>query len=239
MHKTKRKIIDYLRYNPGSRFADLQQDEDSNKLSYHLKVLEQDNIIEKKDSKYYLTREGKKLLNFLSETAETRKQPVSVVALIPEKDGKVLLQERLKEPWYGYWLVAAGKIEFGESFAEAIQRELKEETGLSGEPEFIGMVSSRSYDKEKLTYHVHMYCYKIKNLKGQVKKVKEGKNKWFRPEEVDKIKMHPLDHMIFEKRNDRVWLIEQDEYFDGEKLKRTETRYIIKPRTCDLNFDEM
>jgi ADP-ribose pyrophosphatase YjhB (NUDIX family) len=229
MHEIKRRIIHHLRYHPGAKFSELKiESVDSNKLSYHLKALEKKGIIEHKESRYILTGEGKKLLNFLSnETAETRKQPVCVVAMIPVDKDKVLLQERLKEPWYGYWLLVAGKIEMGESLKEAIDRELFEETMLEGEARFAGLVSSRSYDKDKLTYHIHMYCFKLANLKGKLKKdIKEGKNRWFKQKDVSKLKMHPLDYMIYKKRDETDWLIEQEEYFDGEKLLRTETRNI-------------
>ncbi|MBS1267128.1 MAG: ADP-ribose pyrophosphatase [Candidatus Woesearchaeota archaeon] len=227
MHEIQRKIIHNLRYNPGSKFADLSiKSVDSNKLSYHLSELVKSKLIENKNSRYYLTKEGKKLLNFLTDkTAKTRKQPVCVVGLIPVKEDKTLVQKRLKEPWYGYWLLIAGKIEFGESFKQAVDRELLEETDLKGNSKFIGMVSSRSYDKDELTYHVHMYCYRITNLKGELAKdVKEGKNRWLSDEEISKNKMHPLDYFIYKKRNEEGWLLEQEEYFDGEKLLKTKVK---------------
>lgn len=229
MHETKREIIHTLRYKPGSRFSDLKSDGiDSNKLSYHLNRLEKQDLIKNIDSRYFLTDEAKKQLNFLTDdTAEIRKHPVVVVALLPIRGNKILLQERLKEPWYGYWLYVSGKVEFGETFDEAIARELFEETGLRGKSSFVGMVSSISKQNEKTAYHVHMYCYRITDISGKLKAdVKEGKNKWFTLSDLPRDKMHPLDYIIFTKKDDKPWLLEQDEVFDGNDL-------------VDMNFNNM
>lgn len=43
---------------------------------------------------------------------------------------EILLVRRAHDPGKGLWAVPGGKIEFGESVAEAATREVKEETGL-------------------------------------------------------------------------------------------------------------
>lgn len=51
-------------------------------------------------------------------------------AAIVEKDGRVLLGVRNKEPESGKWVLPGGKVEPFESFEDAVKRELLEETGL-------------------------------------------------------------------------------------------------------------
>lgn len=46
-------------------------------------------------------------------------------------DGAILLIERATEPSAGRWSVPGGRVEVGETLAEAVVRELAEETGLS------------------------------------------------------------------------------------------------------------
>lgn len=46
------------------------------------------------------------------------------------KDDMILLQNRIKKDWQGYTL-PGGHIEPGESFVDAVIREMKEETGLT------------------------------------------------------------------------------------------------------------
>ena len=53
---------------------------------------------------------------------------ITVLCLISDGN-KVLLQNRIKEDWKGYTL-PGGHVEQGESFVDAVIREMKEETGL-------------------------------------------------------------------------------------------------------------
>ena len=56
-----------------------------------------------------------------------------VGALVVDQ-GKVLLVERAVEPFKGYWDIPGGFLDSAEHPAEAVRREMKEETGLEVEP---------------------------------------------------------------------------------------------------------
>ena len=45
-------------------------------------------------------------------------------------DDAILLVKRGREPGRGLWAVPGGKVEWGETLAEAVQREVREETGI-------------------------------------------------------------------------------------------------------------
>lgn len=47
--------------------------------------------------------------------------------------GRVLLIERAHEPYQGFWGMPGGAVELGETVAEALCREVREETGLEVE----------------------------------------------------------------------------------------------------------
>jgi ADP-ribose pyrophosphatase YjhB (NUDIX family) len=51
-------------------------------------------------------------------------------AFVRDGDGRVLLILRANDPGRGLWSVPAGRIEAGETSAEAAVREVREETGL-------------------------------------------------------------------------------------------------------------
>lgn len=54
----------------------------------------------------------------------------SVVAVIINHDGEVLLTKRNVPPFQGEWVMPGGKIDLGEPIIRAIQREVLEEVGL-------------------------------------------------------------------------------------------------------------
>ena len=59
----------------------------------------------------------------------TEKAEFTVLCLIQDGN-RILLQNRVKEDWKGYTL-PGGHVELGESFVDAVIREVKEETGLT------------------------------------------------------------------------------------------------------------
>jgi len=57
----------------------------------------------------------------------------SVVAVIVDSDGQVLLTKRNVNPFKGEWVMPGGKIDLGEPIIAALQREVMEEVGLQVE----------------------------------------------------------------------------------------------------------
>ncbi|MEX5716901.1 NUDIX domain-containing protein [Geodermatophilus maliterrae] len=60
-----------------------------------------------------------------------------VGAVVLDDAGRLLLVRRRNAPGRGLWSVPGGRVEPGESLAEAVEREVREETGLvvrAGEP---------------------------------------------------------------------------------------------------------
>lgn len=59
-------------------------------------------------------------------------RPEVCVGAIAVDAGQILLIRRGRGPAQGSWSVPGGRVETGETLAEAVVRELREETGLSG-----------------------------------------------------------------------------------------------------------
>ena len=71
--------------------------------------------------------------------------PLSAVAVVAEKDGKILFIKRAVQPAKGMWALPGGFIEQGESVERAAMRELKEETGIKAKKaEIIKVVTAQS-----------------------------------------------------------------------------------------------
>jgi 8-oxo-dGTP diphosphatase len=59
----------------------------------------------------------------------------SVVAMIVDDDGRVLLTKRSIPPFQDLWVMPGGKIDLGEPILDALKREVHEEVGLEVEVE--------------------------------------------------------------------------------------------------------
>ena len=70
--------------------------------------------------------------------SRTENVELTVLCLIEDGD-RILLQNRIKKDWRGYTL-PGGHVEPGESFVDAVIREMKEETGLTIlDPRLVGI----------------------------------------------------------------------------------------------------
>ena len=73
------------------------------------------------------------------------KQPVSVLVLLHDSNGRVLLLERADKP--GFWQSVTGSIESGETLYETACREVLEETGITlSNGQLIDRKESRLYE---------------------------------------------------------------------------------------------
>ena len=79
-----------------------------------------------------------------------------VGAVVTDETGRYLLVRRGREPARGSWSVPGGRVEPGETDAEAVAREVREETGLDVEVlELVGYVERPGPDGS--TYAIHDY----------------------------------------------------------------------------------
>jgi ADP-ribose pyrophosphatase YjhB (NUDIX family) len=71
---------------------------------------------------------------------------VAVGAIVFDEAGRILLVERGRPPGVGLWTVPGGRVERGEKLAEAVAREVREETGLEIEVGELAAVVERMGD---------------------------------------------------------------------------------------------
>ncbi len=65
-----------------------------------------------------------------TETREYPERPILAAGGVVIQDGRVLLTRRGQPPLEGRWSIPGGIVELGETIADAVVRELKEETGI-------------------------------------------------------------------------------------------------------------
>jgi 8-oxo-dGTP diphosphatase len=194
-HPIQRNILLKLIHTPEASFTELQGDEkDSNKFAYHLSALEKNSIILKKDNKYKLSQEGKRLSSFIEGDTGTKAAFPTFAGVLIIKDGnRILAQKRLKEPFYGYWGLISGKINFGFNVEECAKRDLTEETGLTAEHgRLIGINQAKTFEDGKMIHHHIMFFIKLSGLAGELKEqTHKGVNRWMTLDEFMKKERFP------------------------------------------------
>ena len=84
---------------------------------------------------------------------------LTVDAVISDAEHGVLLIQRARDPYAGYWALPGGFVEEGETVEQACTREAREETGLTVEPvELLGVYSHPSRDPRGHTVSVVFLC---------------------------------------------------------------------------------
>ena len=87
---------------------------------------------------------------------------VAVAGIVFDDAGRVLLVERGKPPGMGLWTVPGGRLEGSETLAQAVAREVREETGLIVEVGPLACVVERMGDD----YHFVILDYLARVIGG-------------------------------------------------------------------------
>ena len=188
LHPAQTKILRELLFTPKARFSRLNTAGlTTDHFSFHLKRLVSEGLIEKTEGRYRLTLTGKEFAGRLdTETATLEKQAKIDVLVGAIKDNKFLVQQRLKEPYYGFHGFITGKIRRGETVFEAASRELLEETCFTAKLILAGVKHKMDYDKEKgLLDDKFFFVIRAENPKGKLKeKFEGGRNFWAAEKEI-------------------------------------------------------
>lgn len=217
-HEAQMKILRHLLLSENAGFAELQKSTDltSDHFNFHIKKLVDEGYVQKTDDAYSLTRAGKEYANRMDTDEKViEKQPkLSVVLIIEDDDGRLLAQERLKQPYFGFWGFATGKVRWGETVLEAAARELAEETGLTATLREAGLFHKMDYDKHTNDFLEDKYFLVIHGTKpsGDFISDMEGHhNEWLAREDITK------KSKVFESITQISELTQKPDYFFHEQ----------------------
>lgn len=191
-HKAQVAILRHLLFVPSANFAELQKQTEltSDHFNFHIKKLIAADYVEKAGGSYRLTPKGKEYANRLdTDEHAIERQPKISVALVVEREvggrREFLFQQRLKQPYYGFWGRLGGKVRWGESLTEAAARELLEETGLSATFSYRMLYHKRDYTPEgKLLEDKIFLIMHTDHAVGELtERFEGGLNKWMTQEE--------------------------------------------------------
>lgn len=194
VHEAQIAIIRYLLFRLHAGFAELQKVTDltSDHFTFHLHKLIEVGYLEKDDTRYTLTSQGKEYANRMDTDENViEKQPKVSIAITLERrnangEREFLFQQRKKNPYFDFWGRVGGKIRWGESILEAARRELKEETGLEADMEYKLLYHKRDFNKESgelLEDKIFLCVYGTNHSGGLVEVFEGGVNRWMTIEE--------------------------------------------------------
>jgi len=128
------------------------------------------------------------------------------------KDNQILLQNRTKKDWKGYTL-PGGHVELGESFVDAVIREMKEETNLDVvHPQLCGV---KQFPIENGRYVV--FLFKSNEFSGELKSSDEGEMIWVDRNELSNLSLvadfkELLNVMENDQYSEFQYVIDNDEW---------------------------
>lgn len=118
-----------------------------------------------------------------------------VVAGIIREENKIFATQRGHGEFNGYWEFPGGKIEFGETPEEALEREMEEE--LATKVEVGELVQMVEYDYPD--FHLSMYCYLCSVIEGDLQLIEHLDAKWLSAETINSVNWLPADMDLIER----------------------------------------
>jgi ADP-ribose pyrophosphatase YjhB (NUDIX family)/predicted transcriptional regulator len=230
IHEAQVAILRELLFHPSAGYAEMQKPTGltSDHFNFHISRLVELGFVEKKQrGEYTLTHKGKEYANKLDTDSNTIERQPKVSVLIVgwrdregTKEREFIMQQRLKNPYYGYWGWLGGKIRWGETVTEAAARELKEETGLEADLEYKGLYHKMDYNQQtrEMLEDKFFFLVRATNFRGDlIVNYEGGKNAWCTAAEMDKL------DKIFQGMRETYG------YARGDQLTFNEQRFYYNP----------
>ncbi|MCB4204268.1 (deoxy)nucleoside triphosphate pyrophosphohydrolase [Deferribacterales bacterium Es71-Z0220] len=121
---------------------------------------------------------------------------ILVAAAVIIKNDKVLLARRKKgQRLESFWEFPGGKVEYGETLQQCLERELYEELGIIAEAGKIIAESTYNYKDET----VNLFAILTNIKEGNFKLTVHDKIKWVKADDLTKYNLAPADVPIAQK----------------------------------------
>jgi len=120
----------------------------------------------------------------LKNRDEPLRAPCVAVGAIVIKKNRILLVERGKAPSRGKWSIPGGSVHLGETLREAVEREIKEETGLrikAKDPVYVFDYIERE-KRGRVRFHYVIIDFSAERIGGRLQPADDARDAgWFTP----------------------------------------------------------
>ena len=111
--------------------------------------------------------------------------PRKVLTLVLlRQEGKVLLGMKKRGFGVGKWNGFGGKVEPGETIAEAAAREVREECGLIVDPDDLEATAEMEFEFKDDPVKLEVHVYQTRKFSGEMIETEEMKPEWFEEDSV-------------------------------------------------------
>ncbi len=155
------------------------------------------------------------------------KKQFRVVAALIRKDGKVLLTQRWPGRHLGLtWEFPGGKVEEGEDDREALERELKEELGVTAKIGTCCFETRHGYGARE----VHLLIFRCKLIEGTPRALDVKAMEWADLESLAERKFPPADLLFVQELvAGRIKAEEENEYEEEEEPAFKPAQVVRRP----------
>ncbi len=124
------------------------------------------------------------------------RRKITVVGAMIERDGKYLITQRKPTATLPLlWEFPGGRVEPGETDAQALARELKEEMNISVEVGEQAMHVQHAYPD----YDIDFRVYRCRLVGGEIQHIKVHDHRWVAAEDLDEYEFPSADQKTFEQ----------------------------------------
>ena len=131
--------------------------------------------------------------------------PQVAVGAVVFHDNRVLLVRRGKAPADGQWAIPGGRVELGESLAQAAEREIQEETGLlvaAGDPIYVFDIIDRDA-AGRIRFHYVIVDLAARYLGGSLRHGDDAREaRWVAAHELPDLEVSPPTRHLLTSRFD-------------------------------------
>lgn len=231
IHNVQTKILRELLFHETARYSDIQKSTSlsSDHFNFHITRLVEHGFVEKSGrGEYKLSTKGKEYANRLdTDQNSIERQPKTAVIFGLVRDGdketEYLLQQRRKNPYFGFWGLPSGKIRWGERIIDAARRECLEETGLDADfslrcvyHEIVIDPKSEDVIEDKIFYVVIG-----ENSRGKmIEDFEGGHNEWMSKSRAlqQEKKYQTFEYELDLLANSSSWFNEQTVYYTSDEF---------------------